>query len=429
MVTKLIATIATCLILMGITYHHSTSKNFMPVKIKNNNPIFLNETYYTGFIPIGKKGSLFYWLFESRSNPNTDPLVIWLTGGPGCSSEIALFFENGPFKIKDDLTLTSNPYSWNSKANLLYVDQPLGTGYSTAQVVDTNEETLAADFYTFFLQFLVAFPQFAGRPLYITGESFAGHFIPAIASYFLQKGSQIINLKGVAIGDGWVKPDIQYPSYNDYALENKLINQTTYNKLKPAFATCQALIKKGNWKAALTACDQATIQITGNPAKFNIYNIREQCNGPLCYNMTNIDRFLARLDVQQALGVTGRNWTQCNDTVFRAMEPDQITDLSFDVAFLLSKNLPVLIYHGDLDFDCNWRGGEQWVNQLSWSGQSEFQKMNYTKLENYGVYKSYKNFTFYKIYNAGHMVPLDQPAVALDMLTRFIATGNLSATA
>lgn len=65
---------------------------------------------------------MFYWLFKSRNNIDEDPLVVWLTGGPGCSSEVAIFAENGPFTVKEDITLLRNDYSWNSKANVLYVD-------------------------------------------------------------------------------------------------------------------------------------------------------------------------------------------------------------------------------------------------------------------------------------------------------------------
>lgn len=65
---------------------------------------------------------IFYWLFRSRNNDVNDPLVIWLTGGPGCASELAIFYENGPFSINDDLTLNRNENSWNNNANLLYVD-------------------------------------------------------------------------------------------------------------------------------------------------------------------------------------------------------------------------------------------------------------------------------------------------------------------
>jgi len=78
---------------------------------------------------------MFYWHFESRSDPSTDPLVIWLSGGPGSSSLVNLFLENGPFSILDDLTLIKNIYSWNNKANLVFVDQPLGTYQTNESII------------------------------------------------------------------------------------------------------------------------------------------------------------------------------------------------------------------------------------------------------------------------------------------------------
>ena len=85
---------------------------------------FVNETWYSGTIDLADSGrDIFYWWFESRNSPKDDPLVLWLTGGPGCSSEIALFYENGPYGFNEDnVTLHSNPYSWNTNANLLFVD-------------------------------------------------------------------------------------------------------------------------------------------------------------------------------------------------------------------------------------------------------------------------------------------------------------------
>lgn len=82
---------------------------------------------------------LFYWLFESRNDPATDPLILWLSGGPGCSSLMALFVENGPYKIVERVDgegvadssrlLRLNPHSWNSNATVIYLEQPAGTGY------------------------------------------------------------------------------------------------------------------------------------------------------------------------------------------------------------------------------------------------------------------------------------------------------------
>ena len=110
---------------------------------------FVNETWYSGLIEVPEpnrtRGDIFYWWFESRDDPKNDPLVLWLTGGPGCASEIALFYENGPYKIgEDNQTIVSNPHSWNSHANLLYVDQPVGTGFSNAEDRGTHNEDQVA---------------------------------------------------------------------------------------------------------------------------------------------------------------------------------------------------------------------------------------------------------------------------------------------
>lgn len=96
------------------------------------------EENHHGYVQIRNStdNQMFYWYFPSRTSPETDPLILWLTGGPGCSSELALFVENGPFKIDErTLELSKNPHSWNHRANLLYIDQPLGAGFSS---VDTN---------------------------------------------------------------------------------------------------------------------------------------------------------------------------------------------------------------------------------------------------------------------------------------------------
>jgi len=90
-----------------------------------------------GYINVNSKynANVFYWFFESQGTPSSDPVVLWLTGGPGCSSELALFFENGPYTVDGNGNLSPNPYSCNSFTNLLYVDQPVGTGFSYATVI------------------------------------------------------------------------------------------------------------------------------------------------------------------------------------------------------------------------------------------------------------------------------------------------------
>lgn len=159
--------------------------------------------------------------------PATDPLVLWLTGGPGCSSELAVFLENGPYKLDQaGEVLSLNPYSWHLAANMLYVDNPIGTGYSNAvkdSDLDSTEFEVANDFHEFMVKYLESFPAFKGRDFYITGESYAGHYIPAIAAKILASTDISVNFKGIAIGNGWVDPVRQYPEYITYASTYGLI--------------------------------------------------------------------------------------------------------------------------------------------------------------------------------------------------------------
>lgn len=388
----------------------------------DTNPIFLNETYFAGFQPLDTRGSLFFWLFNSRANPSTDPLVVWLTGGPGCSSEVALFVENGPFKINsDNKTLKINPYSWNNNANILYVDQPIGTGFSTGDKLDTNEDEIAADFFTFLEEFLVQFPQFKGRDFYITGESYAGHYIPAISANIVSKGTLGLNFKGVAIGNGLVSVYYQYPQYATFAHDNGLIDDKLFNSLTTQFKLCDTLIKAKQYNLALIQCQTQVERITGNPPKFNVYDIRLPCTYPgLCYDLSFVDDFLEQDSVEGALGVSGRPWSECNDTVHVDLTKDLIFDYAQNLSYLVQSNLQVLIYNGDKDFICNWMGSEVVANNLEWSGQTTFAGLNYTTYDTYGEYKHLDNLTFYKVFNAGHMVPMDQPQAALAMLNRFI---------
>jgi len=348
---------------------------------------FIGETWESGVIDLNQNGGddMFYWWFESRNSPKDDPLVLWLTGGPGCASEIALFYENGPYQFNEDgKTLKSNPHAWNNNANLLYVDQPIGTGFSKAGSItdlDTNEDEIAETMATFMINFLEKFPQLQGKDLYITGESYAGHYIPAIShNYFFKNKDKLkINFKGMAIGNGLVNPVLQYPAYDVFALENKLISSTTGVILKGAFAACAALIKTGIWPVALEECQLATEVILGGPIPaFNVYDIREPCaHPPLCYDMSPADNMLLTPSIQKVLGVEGRSWAECDTKVHTALLGDWMTNLAPKVTELLDGGLDTLVYSGDKDFICNWRGGEAWTDAVEWTGHANYSKAKY----------------------------------------------------
>jgi carboxypeptidase C (cathepsin A) len=173
------------------------------------------------------------------------------------------------------------------------------------------------------------------RDFFITGESYAGHYIPALAYHFtkdIAPGTLNLNFKGIAIGNGWVDPVVQYPQYAEFAHQNNLVTDSEYAELKSAFATCVDMINSGqNQMYALEYCQLSMAAILGNPLapRFNVYDIRKGCDvPPLCYNMSNSDRFLNDATVQAKLGVSGRKWVECDQGVHTALLGDWLTNLA-----------------------------------------------------------------------------------------------------
>jgi cathepsin A (carboxypeptidase C) len=398
------------------------------------------DQWKTGYVSVDEDGDdLFYWVFQSRNAPETDPLVMWLTGGPGCASEVALFYENGPYQFNDDMTLRSNPNSWNNIANLLYVDQPIGTGFSHGGKHDVrNEKEVAEDAAILLRGFLEQNPEYKGRDFFITGESYAGHYVPAIAYYLLNEATDVdLNLKSIAIGNGLTDPFHQYPAYAPFSYENGLIGKEKFLVLEGGFKACQALIYESESGpeagvklevAALEFCSLLMETIIGNPAKFNSYDIRIPCEKPpLCYDFSQSDTLLNQESVQKILGVpVGTKWEECDMAVHEYLTGDWMLNLMPQVADMLDNSgIDVLVYSGDKDFVVNWRGGEAWSLATKWAHKEEF---NAAEVQTWSVngepageMRQYENFHFLRVYDAGHMVPMDQPVNALSMLQRFIS--------
>ena len=214
----------------------------------------------SGMLEVGPNSgdNMFYWLFYAEQNKDTAPVVMWLTGGPGCASEVAVFMENGPYKIDHEQNLSLNEWSWHKSANMIYVDNPIGTGFSNAASEDDYVQTengVAAGLHHFLVKFVEANPEFKGRDFYITGESYAGHYIPAISYEIVENGSDIpLNFQGSAIGNGWVNPYVQYPEYAKFAYENGLVSESEHAQMVKDFATCQDLVKSAPWYEAFPFC-------------------------------------------------------------------------------------------------------------------------------------------------------------------------------
>lgn len=240
---------------------------------------------YAGYFKLARThaAKMFYFFFESRGNKTDDPVVLWMTGGPGCASELALFYENGPFKITDNLILVWNDFGWDKVSSIIFVDQPVGTGFSYStdiRDIRHDEEGVSEDMYDFFQAFYEAHPEFVKNKLFVTGESYAGHYVPAVAGRLHRalkhKEGVPIDLKGFAIGNGLTQPDIQYEAYGDYALEMNLITEEEHQKLGKLYLACAAALKfcgpKGTigCVAASFVCQSIFTSILGIAGNINV---------------------------------------------------------------------------------------------------------------------------------------------------------------
>jgi len=410
------------------------------VRTHESGPCDPNVKQYSGYFDINatEYKHYFFWAFESRSDPSSDPVVLWMTGGPGCSSELAALGENGPCTVNAGGSGTSNnPNSWNSKANLVYVDQPAGTGfsYSSKDGYDTDEAEVAHDMVNFIQALLEARPEWQKLPFYITGESYGGHYVPAVSHAVFEANKQSgiipVNLKGIAIGNGLTDPSVQYKYYPEmvynYSIQklgHPVVSLEMYEQMMGSMDECIDDITK--CQADTTECN--TAQSFCNDAMMgpyestglNPYNINLTCAvPPLCYDFSDITTYLN--SIRDELGVPSNiTWSTCNFVVNAGFKYDWMKDMQQNIPDLLEAGLHVVIYAGDLDFVCNWLGNQAWTHALPWSGQSGFNNADvkpwHVNGEEAGQFTNYENFTFLRVYDAGHMVPMDKGPEALAML-------------
>lgn len=288
-----------------------------------------------------------------------------------------------------------------------------------------SEEDVAEDMAIFLKGFVEQNPEFSGRDFYITGESYAGHYVPAIAYHLETVATDVpLNLKGIAIGNGLTDPFAQYPAYAEFSYENDLVGKKTYEAMKLGLKACQGLIYESQHdhdglKAQVVTLEFCSLiselPALGNPVnpRFNVYDIREPCDAPpLCYDFSQSDEFLNRSDVQEVLGVSGRKWIECDQLVHTFLLGDWMHNLMPKVGWMLDNtDLEVLVYSGDKDWICNWRGGEAWTAATKWASEKEFNEASYEKWnvdnEAAGEMRQFGNLHFLRVFDAGHMVPMD----------------------
>jgi len=257
-----------------------------------------------------------------------------------------------------------------------------------------------------------------------------------------------VPLKGAAVGNGLTDPEEQYKWYPDMAKDGGkseggslakgvITDPTTQAGMKSAVAPCVTQIHEcnsGNTSActnAYSSCNYGELvpyQMTG----YNPYDMRIKCKvPPLCYDFSSVETFLNSQDTQSKLGVN-KKWESCNTVVNMGFQHDWMRNYHTKIPDMLADGIKILIYSGDVDYVCNWLGNKKWTLAMEWPHKSDFNAAEDAPYsvggKQVGRLRTSNGFHFLQVYQAGHMVPMDQPAVALSMLNGFIG-GELSGAA
>ncbi|XP_057965173.1 serine carboxypeptidase-like 20 [Malania oleifera] len=253
----------------------------------------LPSKHYSGYVTIDKNHGkkLFYYFVVSERKPSEDPVVLWLNGGPGCSSFDGFVYEHGPFNFQMGNPLPKlhlNPYSWSKVSSIIYLDSPAGVGFSySGNSTDylTGDLKTASDTHTFLLKWFQQYPEFLSNPFFIAGESYAGVYVPTLA-YEVVKGLDahlmpIINFKGYLVGNGVTDEEFDGNALVPFVHGMGLISDDLFEEVSKE---CQ-----GQYYRPLSeTCESSLSKVDEDIAGLNIYDILEPCyHGPELREITN----------------------------------------------------------------------------------------------------------------------------------------------
>ncbi|XP_038663062.1 lysosomal protective protein-like [Scyliorhinus canicula] len=417
----------------------------------------LNFRQWSGYLQTSTGQYLHYWFVTSQQDPANDPMVLWLNGGPGCSSLDGFLAENGPLHVDaNGRTLYINEYSWNKVANVLYLESPAGVGfsYSESRNYATNDMEVAENNYLALLAFFKKFPSFQRNDFYVTGESYGGVYVPSL-TLKIANGPAKINLKGFAVGNGlsstyfndqslvyfgyyhglfgdtlWKNLNtycclggscnfVTNSNYNCRESVNKVFNIIYYSGLNlyALYMNCAGGVKGSNVRFHTEVKNLFPFyqfEVPEKPATLS-------GNVPPCINDTAMWTWLNRADVRQALHIPDfvQTWELCSSVVSDNYQRIYGNMQDFYLK-LLSKGLRALVYNGDIDMVCNFLGENWFVQSLNQKKTMDYQPWIYNN-QIAGFHERYGNLTFLTVKGAGHMVPEWAPARAFNMFQSFLS--------
>ncbi|XP_074572547.1 serine carboxypeptidase-like 18 isoform X1 [Curcuma longa] len=425
----------------------------------------------TGYVEVDEEngGEFFYYFIESENKPAEDPLLLWLTGGPRCSAFSGLVLEIGPLKFvaaeyNGSLpSLVYHPYSWTKVSNVIFLDSPLGSGFSYSRKdegYDANDASWSEQTYKFLIQWLVEHPQFISNPLYIAGDSYAGKIVPMVAKRVMDgidEGKEpLLNLKGYMIGNPATGEKVDENSQIPYAHSMGIISDDFFEMIQkscsgqdyrtPTDSQCQMYLNLFNnsflseinnqhilemycpecrleplHSFASTTSDKRILKENKNilqPPPFP--DLRCRCYVyTLAYYWANSNIVRKALNVKKG---TIKEWIRCNRHLPYAKELK--SNIKYHLS-LLQRGYRALVYSGDHDLMVPFSGTKQWIKALNFSIAEDWRSWHVGgQVAGYTMTYS-NNLTFATVKGAGHTAPEYKPQECLAMIMRWISSALL----
>ncbi|KAJ8760240.1 hypothetical protein K2173_011652 [Erythroxylum novogranatense] len=403
---------------------------------------------YAGYVTVNQQAgrALFYWLIESPGSrqPESRPLVLWLSGGPGCSSvAYGAAEEIGPFHIRPDgKTLYLNSYAWNKVANLLFLESPAGVGFSysntTSDLYTAGDQRTAEDAYIFLINWFERFPQYKHRDFYITGESYSGHYVPQLSQIVFEKNkglqNPVINLKGFMVGNAVTDDYHDFIGTFEYWWTHGLISDSTYRILR---LTCDS----GSSQHPSTECTKALKLADLEKGHIDPYSIFT----PPCNDTTSLRRnlrghypwmsraydpcteshstvYFNQPEVQKALhaNITAipYPWKTCSDIVGDNWADSPLSMLPI-YKELIAAGLRIWVYSGDTDSVVPVTATRYSIDALKLPTITNWYPW-YDNGKVGGWSQVYQGLTFVTVTGAGHEVPLHRPRQAFILFRSYL---------
>ncbi|XP_074281508.1 serine carboxypeptidase-like 33 [Silene latifolia] len=419
---------------------------------------------FSGYINVNQINgrALFFWFFQALSQPSTKPLLLWLNGGPGCSSiGYGAAVEIGPLKVDENGDgLIFNNFTWIQEANVLFVESPVGVGFSytntSTDLNSLNDDFVAEDAYNFVVNWLRRYPNYTNQDFFLVGESYAGHYIPQLAERILDRNKDQtnytkINLKGFIVGNPLTDDYYDSKGLLEHAWSHSVISNEQYNKAKEV---CD--FKELVWS---NECNIAMNVVFGIYKEIDIYNIY----APICllnrtssisayYNEAGkyglkrprifsegydpcyssyAEKYFNKPDVQSTLHAninTGNanasiKWQVCKDSILNTYHVTVASVLPI-YKKLIQGGLKIWIYSGDVDGRVPAIGSRYCVESLGLPVKTPWRTWFHNNQVG-GRIVEYDGLTFVTVRGAGHLVPLNKPSEALALIHSFLTGEEL----